>query len=274
MIVRQPQSKRLDEYDQALAAYRQRSRERSSLRVLFDPGVEPRLMHRFLIEFCARGVHMTAPVAGWIERAGARCSELGLSKLGDALRAHARHEEGHEQLFVADTRRLVARYNSEYHAELDPQWLLDRPATPAIARYVELHESTIVGPAPYAQVAIELEIEGLSLDVGAPLLGQIESVLGRPLLECLSFIVEHTVLDAGHTALNQRLLSGLLSERPAAFDTLVETGRRALETYLAFLDECLDGARGELTERSSIEHERAQQPAPVFSVSGAEPPAK
>jgi len=198
---------------------------------------------------------MTASVSGWIERAGARCCELGSRTLGEALRAHARHEAGHDQLFAADARSLVARYNERYPAALDAQRLMERAPTPAIARYVELHETTIAGSAPYAQVAIELEIERLSLDIGAPLLVQIERVLGPALLDCLTFIVEHTALDAGHTALNQRLLVGLLSERPSAFNVLVETARLALSTYLDFLDECLDSARAALAECSSVERE-------------------
>lgn len=235
----------LNEYERALGAHRAGCRERPVLRALFDPELDPRLMLRFLIVYCARGVRMTAPVSGWIERAGARCQELGWVALGTALSAHARHEAGHDRLFVNDVERLVQRYNRDHLAQLDPADLLEQPATPAVVRYVALHERTIAGPAPYAQVAIELEIEALSVDVGAPLLRQIEQRLDASVLECLSFLSEHVALDAGHTALNRRLLSELLGARPEALDVLVETGRLALDTYLDFLSECFEAARVE-----------------------------
>ena len=245
-MVRNPiPSMPLIEYERALAAHRAACRERPVLHALFDPELEPGLMLRFLIEYCANGVLMTAPVSGWIERAGTRCQELGLVALGSALSAHARHEAGHDRLFVADAGRLVERYNREHLAELDAAELLARPATPAVARYVALHERSIAGPTPYAQVAIELEIEALSVDVGAPLLRQIERKLDASVLECLSFLTEHVALDAGHTALNRRMLAGLLEAKPEALDVLVETGRLALDTYLDFLAECFEGARAE-----------------------------
>src|SRR4051794_11764150 len=81
-MVRDPMpSMPLNEYERALGAHRAGCRERPVLRALFDPELEPRLLLRFLIEYCARGVRMTAPVSGWIERAGLRCQELGLVAL-------------------------------------------------------------------------------------------------------------------------------------------------------------------------------------------------
>jgi hypothetical protein len=251
MIVELAPKTPLNEYELALAPHRQRCLERPGLRVLLDRAIAPQLLHRFLIEFCARGVQMTAPVADWIERAGDGCFKLGLHTLGDALRAHARHEAGHDQLFVADTLRLVTQYNATYQAALDVRRLLGQPPTPAIARYVELHESTIAGSAPYGQVAIELEIEQLSIEVGPLLLDQIDRVLGSSLRESLSFLVEHVALDAGHTALNRRMLLGLLSERPSALAALIETGALALTVYLDFLEECLATARNDLAQSSS-----------------------
>ncbi|MFY0539080.1 hypothetical protein [Nannocystis pusilla] len=52
---------------------------------------------------------MTAPVEGWIRRAGERCLAAGLNEIGNALVAHARHEAGHDAMMVDDTRSLAAR---------------------------------------------------------------------------------------------------------------------------------------------------------------------
>jgi hypothetical protein len=236
----------MDDYERALGAARERCRRLPVRARLLDPTLDPRLLLRFLIEYCARGVQMTAPVADWIRRAGERCGQLGLTVLAAALQAHAGHETGHELLFIDDTRCLAARYNRDYRTQLHADTLLVPRTTSAIARYVSLHEETICGPAPFAQVAIELEIEALSLDMGAPLLEQIERVLGSSIHECLSFLREHVALDAGHTALNRRMIAGLLAAKPDALGVLTETGALALSTYWDFIIECFEGAQAAL----------------------------
>jgi hypothetical protein len=214
---------------------------------LLSPNVAPMTLHRFLIEYCSLGVQMTAPVESWIRRAGTRCREIGLTTLGERLIKHAAHEAGHEQLFIADTKSLIVAYSTRFGKRLDAAALIDRPRTSAMARYIDLHEETILGPTPFAQVAIELEIEGLSVSLGPKLIAQFEGVLGKDVLGCLSFLQEHVALDVGHTALNRRMLSQLLEERPDAVDPLVAAGSRALSAYLDFLGECLGRAEEELS---------------------------
>jgi Iron-containing redox enzyme len=213
-----------------------------AVRRLFDPEIEPRVLHRFLIEYCALGVQVTAPVEGWIRRAGLRCREIGLNALGDSLVKHAVHEAGHERLFVADTKALILQYGRLYGELLDANALLNQPATPAMTRYIDLHEETIAGPTPFAQVAIELEIEGLSVSIGPTLLRQLERRLGASILASCTFLTEHVAIDVGHTALNKKMLERLVAARPEALPVLVETGKRALDDYLCFLHECLERA--------------------------------
>src|SRR4051812_46791416 len=149
MISTSPES-----YAAAMAGVHARVGSHPVVSKLFDPEIEPRLLQRFLIEYCALGVQLTAPVEGWIRRAGSRCKEIGLGPLGDSLIKHAAHEAGHELLFVDDTRRLSAEYAARYGDPVNADVLLKQTATPAMQRYIELHEETIVGPAPFAQVAI------------------------------------------------------------------------------------------------------------------------
>ncbi len=209
---------------------------------LLDAEIAPRLLHRFLIEYCALGVQLTEPVEGWILRAGKRCKAMGLDAVGDSLVKHAVHEAGHERLFMADAKALSALYQSRYGEAIDVEALLADRATPAMQRYISLHEETIAGPAPFAQVAIELEIEGLSVSVGPSLLKQIEGALGPAGLACCSFLTEHVAIDVGHTKLNEKMLGRLLAVKPEALQVLVDTGKQALEAYLGFLGECMDRA--------------------------------
>src|SRR5947209_7748185 len=101
----------VDEYETLLAPARRRFDEHPSVAELFRHRQEPDRLEAFLIYFSALGVGITEPVEGWIRRAGRRCADLGLSKLGKALEAHAHQEAGHHLLMQADTHRLVDRWN-------------------------------------------------------------------------------------------------------------------------------------------------------------------
>jgi len=200
---------------------------------------------RFLIFFSAFGVGMTEPVPDWIRRAGERASELGYVDLGRALSAHARHEAGHHELMIRDLRRLTAFYAEKYGpSALCADALLAEPYPPGVLRYRALHEEVIRGKAPFSQIAIEYEIEALSVRAGPRLLSRVGRVLGNDVLASLSFVEEHVALDVGHTRFNRAELARLLSNEPEVSFTLVDAGVSALEAYGAFLDDCWARARG------------------------------
>jgi pyrroloquinoline quinone (PQQ) biosynthesis protein C len=242
----------VEAYRNALAKHHDQLTAHPAVRAMFDPEIEPRLLHRFLIEYCSLGVQLTQPVEGWIRRAGARCKEIGLAQLGDSLIKHAVHEAGHERLFIDDTRKLSEQYLARYGEALDAEALLSQPATRAMTQYIELHEETIAGSTPYAQVAIELEIEGLSVSLGPTLLKQLERVLGAETVACCSFLTEHVAIDVGHTALNQKMMERLTQAHPEALPALVSAGQRALDAYLGFLLECIERARAELARSRAV----------------------
>lgn len=232
----------LAQYDPAVAAARRRLTDDPTIRALLDPALPGRLLERFLIEFSAGAVEMTRPVDGWIRRAGERCMALGLGDVGRSLIQHSRHEAGHHLMLVEDTRVLVARWNEHGGDRLDADALIARPPSPAARRYIELHEATITGPTPWAQVAIELEIEGMSITFGPRLVEQCRRVLG-PRAAGLSFIHEHVQLDVGHTAINERMMERLLAARPDSAAAIAAVGAEALAIYLDFFAECLQAAR-------------------------------
>jgi hypothetical protein len=198
----------------------------------------------FLLCFCALGVQMTAPVEGWIRRAGERCLAAGLKDLGAALVAHARHEAGHDALMVDDTRSLAARRTQAGRPVPAYESLLAHPPTPGIHRYVQLHEDVIAGAAPYAQIAIEYEIERLSVTYGPSFIARCVTDLGADVKQCLSFVQDHVELDVGHTKFNARKLDQFLQQRPDALDDLVAAGSEALAAYGQFLDDALALALG------------------------------
>lgn len=235
-------------YDEALAAARSDFDTLPALRTVMDPEAPPRLLEAFLIQFCAYGVGMTEPVDGWIRRAGARCREIGLEALGTALERHAEHEAGHHELMIADTRALVERWNRTNVPALDAESLLKRACPPGVLAYQDLHEEVIRSKHPYGQLAIELEIEQLSVTHGAPLLKHCGERCGREVLGSLTFVQDHVLLDQGHTEFNRRQLDAHLTEHPDHLPGLSEAGAAALRAYGGFLTDCLTTAEAFLEE--------------------------
>jgi hypothetical protein len=235
----------LEPYEAALASARTRFGAGRFARSLLGGDVSHRTFERFLLWFAALGVQMTRPVPGWIRRAGARCREAGFEAVGEALVEHARHEEGHDVLFANDVRALAARWNTRRSPLVDAERLLAHPPTAGVSGYVALHERTIAGPAPYAQLAIEYEIEQLSVAWGPRLLAVAREVLGADVETCMTFALDHVRLDVGHTQWNRARLERLLGSRPDVMDAMVDAGSEALDAYSAFLDDCIDLATRE-----------------------------
>jgi hypothetical protein len=229
----------VDEYEALMAPARRRFDEHPAVAALFRDKLEPETLEAFLIYFCALGVGMTEPVDQWIRRAGRRCGEFGLSRLARALDAHAHQEAGHHLLMQADTQRLVDRWNTSRQPTLIAGALIDLAPTKGVTTYRRLHEDVIAGATPYGQLAIEFEIEMLSLAYGPKLIERCVGLLGADILEALSFLSDHVELDVGHTHFNRLQLSSLLNENPSFLAHLVSAGSAALDAYAMFLDDCL-----------------------------------
>lgn len=232
-------------YEPLVAEGRGMLEEHPTMVALLDPRLDPEVLERFLIQFCAKGVQMTEPVEGWIRRAGERTQALGLERVGQLLIQHAKHEAGHHRLLMADARSLAQGWNARHRPPVDVEALLASPVTPAIEKYVALHESTIASDMPFGQVAIELEIERMSTTFGPRQIALCKELLGPEIMQRLSFIQEHVDLDVGHTAYNRRLMGTLLEERPEAAPRLARLGVQALLAYIEFFGECLAAARGD-----------------------------
>jgi hypothetical protein len=225
------------EYERLLAPTRERFAE--------SPGVlaiqcnrDEVFLEAFLLHFCALGARMTEPVEGWIRRAAERCASMGLPDLADALAGHARAEAGHHLLMVADVRALAAHWNTRRRPLVDADELLGQPSSAGVLEYCKAHEENIAGPAPYAQIAIEYEIEMLPLRYGELFIARCVEVLGMDILPCLSFVTEHIVLDVGHTKFNTRALTRLLGLMPSCMPALVSAGTAVLDAYAQFLTDC------------------------------------
>jgi len=229
-------------YEPAMEAARTRFVTSPPLRAFLDPALPRGLPEVFLICFSSAGVAMTAPVEGWIRRAGEKCEQIGLSQLGKALKTHAAHEADHHLMMIEDARALVARWNARHEPLLDADRLIDRPPSAGVRHYHALHERVIAGDAPYGQIAIEYEIEMLSVRFGPMLLDRCTRDLGVDVDTELSFLSKHVALDVGHTRFNEQQLDDLLREHEEFLGPLVEAGSEALDAYAEFLNDSLNDA--------------------------------
>jgi hypothetical protein len=227
----------LHEYERLLAPARERFAVSPGVRAI-QSSRDAAFLESFLLHFSALGSRMTAPVERWIRRAAERCAVIGLPELARALRGHARAEAGHDLMMIADARSLAARWNSHRNPPIDADILLNQAATPGVVQYCEVHEQNLAGATPYAQIAIEYEVEMLPLRYGGLFVGHCLEVLGKEILPCLSFVTEHIVLDAGHTDFNARAITKLLALMPASLPALVSAGTAILDAYAQFLTDC------------------------------------
>jgi hypothetical protein len=212
---------------------------------LFAPDMTPDELTLFLIQFSSLGVKMTEPVEGWIRRAGERCTLTGLPKLGRALVIHATHEADHHLMMIEDTERLVALYNRSHSRQLDAQdYFAARPPA-SVEAYAKLHEDVIAGDTPFAQIAIEYEIEGLSVLIGPKFVQHCVKVGTKEILAGLSFIEEHAAIDVGHTRFNEVELEKLLVEDVSRVEALVNAGAAALKAYGGFLIDSMARAKAD-----------------------------
>jgi len=225
------------DYERHMAEARNGFAEHDAFRRAISGASSPRELSLVLVEYTSRSVKMTEPVERWIRRAGERCIALGMTKIGQSLVRHAAQEAGHHLMLIADAHALARRHNHLHGTTIDAEAWIARDRTSAMRSYAELHESVISSGEPYGQIAIELEIEQLSLTAGKAFLEVCQRSLGLD-AEGLSFLREHVEVDVAHTKLNQRLLRDVITEDPQRTASMVATGRRALAIFGEFLNEC------------------------------------
>lgn len=229
----------LETYNQLLAPARERFETSPGLNAIRSTN-DPRMLEAFLLYFCAIGAQMTEPVETWIRRAADRCAALGLLELAQALTRHARAEAGHHLMMIADLRSLADHWNLRYTPPVDADELLRLAPSYGASRYCLVHEENIAGNTPYAQIAIEYEIEQLPLRYGGLFVARCLEIFGPEILPGLSFVTEHIDLDIGHTKFNAQELAKLIDRIPDSLPALVAAGSAALDAYAQFLTDCVE----------------------------------
>src|SRR5262249_30273159 len=123
--------------------------------------------------------------------------------------------------------------------ELDADKLLASPVSEGVQNYVNMCEEIITGDSPFLHLAVEYEMERLSIGFGPEFVAHCERKLGRDILEALSYIRERAAFDYDRTMFNRLQLEMLINERPELAMPLVVAGEAALYAYDTFIYDCL-----------------------------------
>lgn len=240
----------IERYNRHLTAVRERFDANAALNALRSNN-DPQLLELFLLYFCAIGAQMTQPVESWIRRAASRCDALGFEALAKALNQHAQAESGHHLMMIADVHSLAKHWNARHSWSIAADALLSQAPSDGARSYCEVHERNIAGCTPFAQIAIEYEIEQLPLRYGSLFLARCFEVFGPKILPSLSFVSAHIELDVGHTHFNERELAKLIDSTPESLPALVAAGTAALDAYAKFLSDCVALAQRHYNEITS-----------------------
>ncbi len=205
-------------------------------------------LHAFLLVWTGFSVRMTENVEQWILRAGESCETKKLTEVGAKLKYHAAQEANHDLMLVADLKVLLRKWNLIYNDTLTTEDIYALAQPKNADEYIALHEDTINGAHPYTQVAIEYEIERISVNFGPKILENLIYTLGEDFEEGISFLADHVLIDQGHTKFNIDLMEKCFNAN-ASLNALVETGSLALKIYVGFLNECVQTSSA-LAQRS------------------------
>lgn len=212
---------------------------------MLSPGINtfmaqstPKKLHAFLLVWTGFSIKMTEKVESWISRAGESCETMNYNEVGNRLKYHANQEAGHDLMLVADLKVLIQKWNTLYNDNITEDDIFNLNVPYNTNEYVALHENTIQGKHPYTQVAIEYEIERISVMYGPKIIENVTYTLGEDFESAISFLTDHVLIDQGHTKFNIDLLEKCLAAK-GDLNELVKTGGSALKIYAGFLNECI-----------------------------------
>ncbi|MGA9673220.1 MAG: GNAT family N-acyltransferase [Terracidiphilus sp.] len=143
-------------------------------------------------------------------------------------------------MMIADLRSLAEHWNSRHMPPVDVDELLRMSPSSGASRYCLVHEENIASDKPFAQIAIEFEIEQLPLRYGGLFVARCVEIFGPEIVSSLSFVTEHIDLDIGHTKFNEQQLSNLIDLFPESLPSLIAAGGAALDAYAQFLTDCVE----------------------------------
>lgn len=238
------------DYEKRMIEQRNRFAANTSFKQIIESTDEKQII-AFFIFFSGLGVEMTKPVESWIKRAGQACVAKGFTQVGNLLVKHSVEEASHHLMLIKDLDVLTTLWNQKCKLPVNKDAILNDTDTQGVNDYKTVHEDTIKN-APWGQVAIEYEIENLSLVYGTRLVEKYQKTVNKTSSKGITFLKDHVKLDVGHTEFNRNLISTVLKEIPNSLETLVKSGTQALEAYCQFSNDCFEKASRLLEREKSL----------------------
>lgn len=231
-------------YQKGAELVRQKFASKEIVKELFERQVNPKLLKLFMIHWNALNAGLTEPIPMYLKRAGERCQNMGLGFMADFFYEHEHEEDGHEDWAIDDVKELVSLWNKEEpNHKLDAKNLLAKKISPTVKRYHELHEQIIEGGSPWAELAIDVEIELIATTYGPVLVRKWIDCMGQESLSKVSFLDKHVSADVGHTKTNFQIVDRFISEHPESVNVLLKTASDVLNIYADYLEEAMAYAR-------------------------------
>lgn len=155
----------------------------------FESALDQQQLHLFLMIWSYQSIQMTKNVEDWIKRAGQSCQQKGYSAIGQHLINHAKAEADHDQMLVEDSKTLIELWNQKYPIVISEHYLAQLSEKFQSGKaYYQLHEDVISSTTPFCQVAIEYEIERLSVVFAPRWIDNVRYGLGLDFIQALTFL--------------------------------------------------------------------------------------
>lgn len=199
----------------------------------------------FMIHYSALAMRVAKRVDDWIARAGLACAQAGRVGLGADISTRSGESAEHGQLLLGDLCACAEAWEQATDRRLDLEPLLAQPPPASLLRHLELRESIVTGPEPWAWLGVELELAVLFDTLGPALMGLCPG--GHRFLEArVELARAHLDADVSH-------LGALLEREPDLGWPIARAGAEALDSYLDLLADCV--ALGERLHRRSEQRE-------------------
>lgn len=227
-------------YDEQLEESRKAFLESEVIKTMLDPAIDAKFAELFVLQWTALNARFVSKTADYLLTAGNNSCQMGLKGVGEYLIKHSAEETGHEDWAVSDTIKLIKNWNRRYRDHrLSSFELINQQTSSAVERYHQLHKDIIFEKgAPFAELAIGLEIERITRVFGPLMLKQCFRKMGVRVLWEMSFLVEHIRFDFGHVVHDEEILGQFMLDHPQHREAVIQTGREALSVYEEFLVDC------------------------------------
>ena len=237
--------------------------------LLVEPRVEfanlvNRLMSRsqlntlefFLLHHCVLGRLMTEQIGDWLNAAVNKSDALGYGELSRSLAEYRDIGFKRHELLGKDLPLLLQWINRRHQIELVSSYFHKKSVSEGVKKFLKLHEQVLKGKQPYRELAIQYEMERITMVHGYTLIQWCKLRFGKSVLRNLSAFRYQIKNNQQRTIILEQIQKQFIKKHPEVVDDMIEASVATLECYARYLVDCFD-----LAEQSV--HKFIKVPEPV-----------